>query len=58
MFLAAQLDKERERRKLPDASALATVPDWADRYARWQKYEAAARRRSSPPSRSFAAKAG
>jgi len=40
VFLAAQLDKERERRKLPDTSALATVPEWADRYARWQKYDA------------------
>ena len=40
VFLAAAIEKERVRRKLPDASALAAVPEWADRYARWQKYEA------------------
>jgi len=40
VFLAAAIEKERVRRKLPDATALATAPEWADRYARWQKYEA------------------
>ncbi|HEY1817689.1 MAG TPA: peptidoglycan-binding protein [Kofleriaceae bacterium] len=40
VFLGAQLNSERVRRKLPDTTALATVPEWADRYARWQKYQA------------------
>jgi hypothetical protein len=40
VVLAAAIEKERVRRKLPDASTLATVPEWTDRYARWQKYEA------------------
>jgi hypothetical protein len=35
-FLAAQLDKERVRRKLDTIDALATVPEWAVRYAKWK----------------------
>ncbi|HEY0254471.1 MAG TPA: hypothetical protein VGC41_23245, partial [Kofleriaceae bacterium] len=37
---AAQFEKERVRRKLPDPSALADDPTWKDRYARWQKLDA------------------
>jgi hypothetical protein len=40
VFLAAAIEKERVRRKLDDASALATVPEWSERYARWKKYDA------------------
>ena len=44
VFFAAQLEKERVRRKLPDAAALASAlaadPAWKDRYARWQKLDA------------------
>ncbi|MFT3693537.1 MAG: peptidoglycan-binding domain-containing protein [Kofleriaceae bacterium] len=37
---AAQFEKERVRRKLADATPLATDPVWKDRYARWQKLDA------------------
>jgi hypothetical protein len=40
VFLAAQFEKERVRRKLPDATPLAADPVWKDRYARWQKLDA------------------
>jgi len=35
--LAAQLERERARRDLPDLAALATVTGLADKYARWKK---------------------
>jgi hypothetical protein len=35
--LEAQLEKERARRGLPELAALATLPQLADRYARWKK---------------------
>jgi hypothetical protein len=38
-FLATQLDKERVRRKLADATPLATDPAWAVRYAKWKKLD-------------------
>ena len=37
---AAQLEKERLKRKLLDTTALATDPVWKDRYAKWQKLDA------------------
>jgi Putative peptidoglycan binding domain len=40
IFLAAQIDKERIRRKLDNATPLATDPAWKDRYVRWAKYDA------------------
>ena len=40
VFLAAVIEKERVRRKLPDATTLATDAAWKDRYARWQKLDA------------------
>ncbi|MEP6861691.1 MAG: peptidoglycan-binding protein, partial [Deltaproteobacteria bacterium] len=39
-FFATQLDREKTRRKLADTSALATDPQWKDKYERWQKLDA------------------
>jgi hypothetical protein len=39
IFLAAQLERERVRRKLPDVAALATDPKLQPTYERWKKLD-------------------